>query len=223
MFRLDNSHVYRAERFDQFPWLRHGFGTRLSVGWPDAGSLATAKQIHSDQVLVATKPGQLGPGDAIISHRPGVTVAIRTADCLPILIVDPKTRAVAAVHAGWRGVVAEIVPKAVDAMRREFHSRPENLEIAIGPGIGACCFEVGPEVGAEFRAFFPERNDLEARAKVDLAETVCRQLGRNGITRGQIDTSELCTFCERELFESYRRDRDGAGRMVAAIGILEAT
>jgi polyphenol oxidase len=214
--------VYRAERLDQFPWLRHGFGTRLNVGWPNADGLATAKQIHSDQVLVATQPGQLGPGDAIISHRPGVTVAIQTADCLPILIVDPKTRAVAAVHAGWRGVVAEIVPKAVDAMRREFGSRPEDLEIAIGPGIGPCCFEVGPEVATQFRAFFPERNDLEARARVDLAETVCRQLGRNGISRSQIDTSELCTFCKRELLESYRRDRDGAGRMVAAIGILES-
>ncbi len=168
MFRLDSSNVYRAERLERFPWLQHGFGTRLSAGWPDAGGLATAKQIHSDHVLLATQPGHLGPGDAIISKQPGVTVAVRTADCLPILIVDSRTRAVAAVHAGWRGVVAEIAPKAVEAMRLEFGSRPEDLEIVIGPGIGPCCFEVGPEVATQFRPFFPERNDLDARAKVDL-------------------------------------------------------
>jgi hypothetical protein len=214
--------VYRAERLNQFPWLQHGFGTRLSAGWPDAGGLATAQQIHSDQVLVATQPGHLGPGDAIISKQPGVTVAVRTADCLPILIVDPRTRAVAAVHAGWRGVVAEIAPKAVEAMRLEFGSRPEDLEIAIGPGIGPCCFEVGPEVATQFRAFFPERNDLYFRVKLDLAETVIRQLGRNGVTRGQIDTSDLCPCCKPELFESYRRDREKAGRMVAAAGIQGA-
>jgi YfiH family protein len=185
--------------------------------------LATAKQIHSDQILVATQPGQLGDGDAIISKRPGVTAAIRTADCLPILIVDPRTRAVAAVHAGWRGVVAEIAPKAVEAMRAEFGSRPEDLEIAIGPGIGPCCFEVGPEVALQFRAFFPERNDLYARAKLDLVETVSRQLRRNGVTVGQISTLSICSYCKPELFESYRRDRERAGRMTAAVGIAETT
>ena len=222
LFRLDSSHVYRAERLEQFPWLQHGFGTRLSVGWPNAGNLATAKQVHSDQVLVATEPGPLGPGDALISQRPGVTVAVRTADCLPILIVDPRTRAVAAVHAGWRGVVAEIAPKAVEAMRLEFGSRPEDLEIAIGPGIGPCCFEVGPEVAIQFSAFFPERNDLDARVKLDLVETVSRQLRRHGVAEGQIDTSGRCSCCEPELFESYRRDGERSGRMVTVVGLAKS-
>jgi polyphenol oxidase len=220
LFRLDSSHVYRAERFDQFSWLQHGFGTRLSTGWPDATGLATAKQVHSDQVVKATRPGHFGPGDALISEQPGVTVAIRTADCLPVVIVDPRTRAVAAVHAGWRGVVAGIAPKAVEAMRSEFGSRVEDLEIAIGPGIGPCCFEVGPEVAVQFRAFFAERNDLEGRARVDLAETITRQLRRNGVTTSQISTSGLCSCCNPELFESYRRDRENAGRMVTAVGKL---
>jgi len=221
LFRLDSSQVFRSERLDRFRWLQHGFGTRLSLGWPDASGLATAKQIHSDGVLVATEAGQIGTGDAIITKRPGVIVAIRTADCLPILIVDPRTHAVAAVHAGWRGVVAEIAPKTVGAMGLEFGSRPEDLEVAIGPGIGLCCFEVGPEVAAQFSDFFPERNDLSARTKVDLAETVIRQLGRNGVTRDRIDTADLCSFCKPELFESYRRDRARAGRMVAAVGVSE--
>jgi YfiH family protein len=193
----------------------------LSAGWPDGAGLTIARQIHSDRVLVATQPGRLGSGDAIISRRPGVIVAIRTADCLPILIVDSRTRAVAAVHAGWRGVVAEIAPKAVEAMGLEFGSRPQDLEIAIGPGIGPCCFEVGPEVASQFRAFFPERNDLYTRAKLDLVETVRRQLRRIGVTMGQISTSGLCSCCQPDLFESYRRDRESAGRMVAAVGVAE--
>jgi YfiH family protein len=219
LLRLDSSHVYRSPRLEQFPWLRHGFGTRLSTDWLDNAGLATAKQIHSDQILVADKPGHLGPGDALISRRPGVTVAIRTADCLPILIVDPRTRTVAAVHAGWRGVVAEIAPKAVDTMRLQFGSRTGDLEIVIGPGIGPCCFEVGPEVAVQFRAFFPERNDLDGRTKLDLAETITRQLRRNGVTTSQISTSGLCSCCKSDLFESYRRDRESAGRMVTAIGV----
>ena len=221
MFRLDSSHVYRSTRLERFPWLRHGFGTRLSTDWPDSEGLAIAKQIHSDQVLVADKPGNLGPGDALISKRPGVTVAIRTADCLPILIVDTRTRAVAAVHAGWRGVVAEIASKTIDTMRLQFGSRPEDLEIAIGPGIGPCCFEVGAEVAVQFRGFFPERKDLQDRTKLDLAETITRQLRRNGVIASQISTSGLCSCCKSEMFESYRRDRQGAGRMLAAIGLME--
>jgi len=105
----------------------------------------------------------------------------------------------------------------------EFGSRPQDLEIAIGPGIGVCCFEVGPEVAIQFRAFFPERSDLSGHAKVDLIETVIRQLGRNGVTRGQIDTLGLCSHCKNQLFESYRRDREKAGRMVTAVGIRERT
>lgn len=222
MFRLDSSHVYRSLRLEQFPWLQHGFGTRLSTNWPDATGLATVKQIHSDQILVADEPGNLGPGDAIISKRSGVTVAIRTADCLPILLVDPRTRAVAAVHSGWRGTVAQIASKTVEAMKLQFGTRPEELEVAIGPGIGPCCFEVGPEVAVQFRGFFPERNDLDVRAHVDLAETITRQLRRNGVRADQISTAGLCTRCDSKLLESYRRDREKAGRMIAAAGILES-
>jgi polyphenol oxidase len=97
----------------------------------------------------------------------------------------------------------------VEAMTREFGSATEDLVVAIGPGIGACCFEVGPEVAAQFQ--------LSGRTKVDLIETTCRQLGRKGVTAGQISTAPLCTFCDPKLFDSYRRDREAAGRMVSMI------
>lgn len=171
--------------------------------------LATAKQIHSDRILVVESAGPQGEGDALISNAPGIGLAIRTADCLPILIADPKNRAVAAVHAGWRGVVSEITSKAVDAMCRQFGSDPEDLVVAIGPGISGCCFEVGPDVSAQF--------GFSGRTKIDLVETTRRQLGRNGVRTGQISAAGLCSCCNPELFESYRRDREAAGRMVSII------
>ncbi len=193
------------------PWLQHGFGTRRSIGWASAGKLAAAKQIHSDRVLLVESPGPQGEGDALISNRPGIGLTIRTADCFPVLIADPRNRAISAIHAGWRGVVSEIGPKAIQAMHRQFGSRPEDLMVAIGPGIGACCFEVGPEVAAQFQ--------LSGRTKVDLVETMCRQLRRNGVKPGHISASGECSCCNRELFESYRRDREAAGRMVAMIAL----
>jgi polyphenol oxidase len=213
LFRRTSDGILRADNLDSLPWLNHGFGTRLSPDWPPANFLATAKQIHSNTVLLASSAGPQGEGDALVSNRPGVDLAIRTADCLPILVADPKRRAVAAIHAGWRGVVSEIVPMAVDRLTREFGSDPRDLLVAIGPGIGVCCFEVGPEVAAQFQ--------LSGRTHVDLVETTCRQLGRNGVRLGQISAARQCTACDQELFESYRRDKTEAGRMTAVIGILE--
>ena len=217
MFRLDSGNVYRAQVLEEIPWLEHGFGTRLSSRWPDTTDLATVQQIHSDKILIADRSGSAGEGDGLISNQPGITLSVRTADCLPILMADTRNRAVAAVHAGWRGTILEIVPQTIQAMADRFGTRPEDLVIAVGPGIGACCFEVGPEVAIQFAKLFPERTDLDQKTKVDLVETNLRLLGRNGGSVRQIATSGLCTFCRPDLFHSYRRDRDAAARMVSAI------
>jgi purine-nucleoside/S-methyl-5'-thioadenosine phosphorylase / adenosine deaminase len=221
LFRLDPRKIFRAEVLERLPWLSHGFGTRLSSDWPDTEDLATVRQIHSSKVVLADQAGDLGEGDALISDRPGVTLAIRTADCLPILMADEQHRAVAAVHAGWRGTVLGIVGETIRAMTDRFGTRPEDLVVAIGPGIGSCCYTVGPEVGARFEQFFPERNDLSGVAQVDLVETTIRQLRRNGGKQRQIAYCGLCTRCGAEIFHSYRRDRETAGRMVTAITILD--
>lgn len=214
MFEWGADNVLRAETLVRLGWLTHGFGTRLSTNWPAPNGLAFAKQIHSDRVLRVESEGPQGEGDALISNVPGIALTIKTADCLPILIADPNRRAVATIHAGWRGVVSKIAPKTVQAMTREFGTRPEDLLVAIGPGIGPCCFEVGPEVAIQF--------GLSGRTKVDLAATVCQQLGRNGVVPGQMSVSGLCSYCDSQLFESYRRDREAAGRMVAMIGVVGA-
>ena len=134
-------------------------------------------------------------------------------------MADPRNRAVAAVHAGWRGVVQQIASKTIEAMTAHFGTDPAELVIGLGPGIGFCCFEVGAEVATQFAQFFPDRTDLNGRAKIDLVETIRRQLRRNGVRPGQLATADLCTSCQADQFHSYRRDRDQAGRMVAAIGI----
>ncbi|HYL76929.1 MAG TPA: peptidoglycan editing factor PgeF [Bryobacteraceae bacterium] len=211
MFRLDSANVYRAPELEALPWLEHGFGTRMSSGWPNAAELATVRQIHSNKVLQGDRGGCLGDGDALISNKPGITLAVRTADCLPILMADPRNRAIAAVHAGWRGTVQEIVLKTMEAMTEKFGTRQEDLVVAIGPGIGPCCFEVGPEVASQF--------GLTGRVKVDLAETILRQLRRNDGTLGHVATANMCSRCQPDLFESYRRDGEKAGRMVSAIAI----
>jgi polyphenol oxidase len=220
MFRLDPDHVYRSSLLDNIPWLRHGFGTRLSSEWLAGEPVSTLRQIHSDKIVTANgHSGLIGEGDALISGHPGTLLSVRTADCLPILIADVRSHAVGVVHAGWRGTLLEIAAKTVTAMQLEYSSRLEDLRAAIGPGIGSCCFEVGTDVASQFGTIFPERDNLPTRTRLDLIEANCRQLGLAGISSQHVDAARLCTCCGRDLFHSFRRDHDAAGRMINAIGI----
>ena len=219
-FRLNSQNVYHASILSGIPWLEHGFGTGLSTDWPGARSVATVRQVHSDLILATEVPGLAGEGDALVSDKPGLLVAIRTADCLPILMADLRLHVVAAVHAGWRGTVSGIAPKTIEFMQKRYGTRTEDLAIATGPGIGQCCFEVGPEVARLFGTIFPERNDLDVKTRIDLVRANVRQLRQVGITQGQIVTAGLCTQCGGHLFHSYRRDREASGRMVSAIGVV---
>jgi len=214
VFYQDSRQIYRVTEFDSLAWLVHGFGTRLACV-PALFDLAMLRQIHSTTcVSAAGRRGVLGEGDALLENTPGSVVAIRTADCLPILLVDDRHRAVAAVHAGWRGTVAGIAQRAVEAMHQQFASLPGDLHAAIGPGIGPCCYEVGPEVAAQF--------GRQGRAHVDLAGTNRRQLIEAGVTPERIYASNLCTMCRAEEFHSFRRDKAAAGRLFSFAGILQA-
>ena len=217
---LDPDNVLRSTALDELPWLEHGFGTRHSSGWPLPDGLTSVRQVHSNHVVVAGhQTGVLGEGDALISNRPSTLISIRTADCLPILIADMRNRAVAAVHAGWKGTVSGICVTTIQALQREYGSRAEDLRVAIGPGIGACCFEIGPEVAVQFKTLFPERDDLVKRTRVDLAEANLRQLLGEGVIESQVSVAGICTCCTTDLYHSYRRDRDSAGRMISGIGL----
>ena len=214
MFYKDSRQVYRSRELDALPWLVHGFGTRQSDIPGRFANLATVKQIHSATVVAAGgRCGVLGEGDALLEDRPGAVIAVRTADCMPILLVDERHRAVAAVHAGWRGTVARIVKSAVDAMHARFDTAPADLRAAIGPGIGECCYEVGPEVAAQF--------GYQGRAHISLSDANRAQLLEAGVTPRRIYASNLCTMCLADEFHSFRRDREAAGCLYSFVGIVE--
>jgi YfiH family protein len=191
-------------------WLEHGFGTRTSI--IDQAAMASLKQIHSHISFTAERPGCVGEGDALVSRTPGVAVSVRTADCFPILLADPETRAVAAVHAGWRGTAAGVVRTSLERMRTEFGTDPKNIFAAIGPGIGACCYEVGIDVARQF--------GLQRAGHLDLAVGNRDQLIGAGLKAERIERVGGCTFCNPAQFFSWRRDHDRAGRMISFIRVL---
>jgi polyphenol oxidase len=210
VFYQDTHHIYRVPELEALPWLTHGFGTRLSAIPAD---ITTVKQIHSANCIFAEgRSGNLGRGDALLDNTPGAKLAIKTADCVPILLADERLHAVAAVHAGWRGTVAAIVQQAVESMRERFGTDPANLAAALGPAIGECCYEVGPDVAAHF--------GRQERAHINLVEANLRQLLAAGLSGNRIYAAGLCTMCRADEFHSYRRDREAAGRMYSFIGIL---
>jgi len=204
-----------AANFADLDGLLHGFGERSST-YPAA--ITTAKQIHSAIVKNAIgSAGSIGEADALISKDVGVIVGVRTADCVPILLADPSTGAVAAIHAGWRGTAQGIAASAVHSLAAEWHVDPRNLRAAIGPSIGSCCYEVGPEVARHFgvRTAGQVHLDLPAINEMQLRDTGVSNIWKSG----------LCTFCatcttpdDAHRFHSFRRERDAAGRMMSFIG-----
>jgi hypothetical protein len=219
MFYKDQGNVYRVPALERLAWLDHGFGTRLAGSWTP-GPTVWVRQVHSARVIpVDGALGCLGEADALVTASPGCYLTIRTADCTPILLIDERRRAVAAVHAGWRGTAQGIAGAAVAALGERFGSEPEDLLAAIGPAICAECYEVGPEVAVQFQRWFPERSDLNGRTRLDLAEANRRQLTEAGLDPARIYWGAPCTACRPAEFHSWRRDRVKTGRMVSAVAI----
>jgi polyphenol oxidase len=218
--------------------------------WP----LLSLRQIHSDLIhcvdrtRVDEMTKQPLAGDGMITDTPGLVLAVQAADCLPIILVDRKQRAVGVFHAGWRGTVKRIGEKGVGEMRKHFKSNPRNLVAAIGPGVHGCCYEVGEEVRTRFEAQFayadtlfrevkesdpvrekypllfltaraPGHGELPAKLFLDLVEANRRQLLDAGLMAKNIDTAALCTSCHTELLFSFRAEKGVTGRLMAAAGI----
>jgi len=212
----------------------------------DDFTLAPLKQIHSDSIQVfADASPHAGKGDASVTNRSGLLLAVQIADCVPILLVDPKKRAVAAIHAGWKGTLARIAEKAVGRMRLEFGSKPADLLAALGPSIGPCCYEVGAEFVTKFSAQFADASDYfdEPRSgeepnplqwlnmmppghqppprsvHLDLPQANRSQLLAAGLRPQNIFASGLCSACRTDLFFSHRREGAITGRSMSVIGI----
>lgn len=200
--------LLQAPALSQIRWLEHGFGTRGSNLSQDG--MASLRQIHSGLCLAVSEPGCAGDGDGLVTAAPGLALSIRTADCYPILLADPRTRSVAAVHAGWRGTAAGIVREALSLMRELYGVEPRGVVAAIGPGIGGCCYEVGEEVARRF--------GLDRAGRVDLASANRQTLIDAGVPAPQIESLALCTFCDSRFY-SFRREKDKAGRMISFIRV----
>ena len=194
-------------------WQVHGSDVRLVK---DLGDARPAEDAHGDTVYC----------DAIISNAPGIMAGVKTADCVPILIGDSQTGAFAAVHAGWRGTVAEVAIKALTRMTSDYGTRPQNVVVALGPAAGSCCYEVGRDVIAAFDKCFPASVELfkptrEAHACVDLLKANRAQLLAVGVHEEKIYSAPLCTMCRTDLFFSYRREKNlygRVGRLMSVIG-----
>jgi polyphenol oxidase len=216
-FRLGSDGVYRCDAFQKFIWQTHGFGTRQANPPVDI----TLRQIHSDRVLNAHPlRDRETEGDALITDEIGKSIGVRTADCVAILFLDCQTRAVAAVHAGWRGTAAKLVERTLEGMRHDFRTAPPDVYAAIGPCIRACCYEVGPEVETQFTPLFPEWGRVTGKRKLDLPEANCRLMRAAGVHPGRIFDCGLCTSCQTAQFFSYRREPENSGRMIASISRL---
>lgn len=212
--------------------------------WP----LVNLHQIHSPIIYRVRKGGKIPlKGDGLITSDPGVVLAVKVADCVPVIVADRKRRAVGVFHAGWRGTAARIAQKGVGEMRLQLGCKPEDLRAAIGPAIGSCCYEIGDEVEREFETQFAYSRELfedvfdswslhvkypllflNQRAPghgqpalsrhLDLAEANRRQLLDAGVLPENIESVGLCTSCRTDLFFSYRKDRV-TGRMMAAVAL----
>jgi YfiH family protein len=242
------------------PIARHLFTTRVwalgasaaegsaAAGWDEVAAHVGAphgirrlRQVHGNRAVRATGSAVLLPeADIVITDDVEVGVAVQAADCVPLLLADRRTGAVAAAHAGWRGMAARVPRAVVEMMRREFSTRPDDLVAALGPAIGACCYEVGPEVYDAFACQGFSERDLERwfsrepqrfarnppmqlpprradRWFFDGWASIQEQLEAEGVPREQIFRPDLCTASHPGLLPSYRRDGKAAGRIAAAI------
>jgi polyphenol oxidase len=194
------------------------FGDRTSSGDGtscDPLAVVSVRQVHGTDALLVAQPieaGKIfaGEWDAVITNQVGVLVTVRTADCVPILIHDPIHHVVAAVHSGWRGSVAGIVPKTLMRMQQEFGAQPASIHVAIGPSAGPCCYEVDDAVLTRLHAYpfwkLVVRETVRGHALLDLREFVRRQTHAVGVPEQNMWTVRHCTICQPELFFSYRRD-----------------
>lgn len=189
--------------------------------------MVTVNQVHGENIIIVDEENYKGlrsaEADGLITNKPGIAVGIETADCVPVLLVDPVTPAVAAVHAGWRSTVKKIVQKAVLMMQKEFGSDPSSMLAAIGPAIGPECYEVDDPVMGPVREAFPFWKEVslpraQDKWSLDLVKLNRMELVQAGIPEQSVYSVGLCTSCNPGLFYSFRRE-GRTGRMLSVIMI----
>jgi len=192
----------------------------LLAQWSAATRVVEAQQVHGASLAVIRATGAIDVPiagcDALLTDVPGTALFIRTADCLPIFMIDPIRRAVGIAHVGWRGLAAQLPLRLIGALRHTYHSAPEELRAAIGPAIHACCYEVGPEFEQRFGRCVQQD---AGRRTCDLIRVVTEQLTCGGIRQERITDSQLCTASNLQQWFSLRREGPSTGRMLSFIMI----
>ena len=186
-------------------------------------NLCRVKQVHGNRVIEASQT-RLSPSrveaDGLHTAETGLVLGVLTADCVPVFFVDPVHRAVGLVHAGWRGIYAGIIPEMVKTLSQWFGAQPPKLQIAFGPSIRKCCYEVGPE----FRDYFPGHYAEESfssgqRRCVDLTGAISASLFAQGILPEHVFDTQICTSCQNDRFFSARKDHGSPERILSILQI----
>ncbi|KAB7727515.1 peptidoglycan editing factor PgeF [Rudanella paleaurantiibacter] len=181
--------------------------------------VATSHQVHGKEILEATQPGRYDGYDALMTNQPDLYVAVSIADCVPILVYDGKNKAVAAIHAGWKGTVAELVRLTLETMQQQYGTRPGDCYAYVGTCIDETSFEVGPEVAEKFAPEFKRVDEFTQRTFVNLRSANTRQLTNFGIPTAQIALSTYSTVLNNEDYFSHRYENGQTGRLMAVIGL----
>jgi hypothetical protein len=227
-----DSSVIKVPRLARIPFLRHGFG---NLNWreKDLRQLAERlgfrllflKQVHSDVVhFIAEVPQLMLRGDAAVTSLPGLLLIIKTADCLPVLLVEEKKRVIAAVHCGWKGTSQGFLEKVVMGMKERYGADPAAILAVFGPCIGGGCYEVEEDVRRTFveskfpATLFRPITGQSGKYLFDLRSANRLQLLKLGVKAKNIFSLDICTHCD-PTYPSYRRDRDECGRMLTFIGL----
>jgi YfiH family protein len=225
--------------------IRHFFGTRqvplglqasirlgeVTTGPPSFPFVASLKQIHSTRVvvfdgLVKAEVISQGEGDALVTNQTQFLLVVRTADCVPILLVDHKAGVIGAIHVGWRGAVGGIVAKTIETCVEQFGSNVAHMHMAIGPSIGPCCYEIDAQVIEPLQTCYPDwlgvlQETKEGKGMLDLKKLIWHQILASGIPEQQVERIEECTRCRDDLFFSYRREGNVNGTMMSGIMLPE--
>ena len=223
----------QSQRLSSFDGVVHGFADR-DIGTNSSAiekqfnlsKVAQLKQVHSGDVVIVediNKHNNITEGDALITNLAGAGIGIRTADCVPILIVDKGKSVIAAVHAGWRGTWSEIVVNTVHMIESKYEVSPSDLTAVIGPSIKNCCYEVGEEVASLFRDKFDNTsqylsNTNQSKYLLDLS--IANRIGLQKAGVVDIEILDICTKCN-ENFYSYRREGRGVSTQLSFIALSQ--
>ncbi|UCB52683.1 MAG: peptidoglycan editing factor PgeF [Candidatus Zixiibacteriota bacterium] len=222
---------------DVFPFVLHGLMVKGRDSTADGGKKTPGKllktisrhdarpvslsQMHRDECVTITSRDQVRrrySGDAVLTNRADVLISVAVADCLPIFVVNSKRKVIGMIHAGWRGTLLGIARRTLEKAKDRFGCQPGDFTLLFGPCIQGCCYRVSDQVAILFDTQYVSRSP-DGTPRLDLVRANLKQFTGSGVKKSKIFVVGECTFCEKELFFSYRRDKENAGRMIGFLGL----